>query len=78
MAKLMCLLKGWPRLQIIKAVSDWPAVGVTIWGCHLESTVQALVGCAGLGYVSCNNTTNITCDLFAVPWLLGYQSLCAC
>lgn len=74
----MCLLKGWPRLQGIKAVSDWPALGVTIWGCqwHLESTVQALVGYAGSGvcmYVLCNINTNIICDLFAVfavLWLL--------
>lgn len=64
----MCLLKGWPRLQGIKAISDWPALGMTIWECqwHLESTVQALVGYAGLGYISCNINTNITCDLFAV------------
>lgn len=81
MNKLVCLLKGWPRLQIIKAASDWPAVGVTIWRCqwHSESTVQALVGCAGLAYVSCNINSIITCDLFAVLavlWLLGYQSVC--
>lgn len=56
-------------------------MGVTIWGCqwHLERTVQALVGCAGLGYVLCNINSFITCDVFAVfavLWLLGYQSVC--
>lgn len=66
----------------IKAVSDWPAVRVTIWGCqwHLESAVQALVGCAGLVmYCVTSAALSLVICLLSLP-CSGYLgiSLCAC